>query len=291
MTDPCRQDVAEKVGEAAEPVRVLPSRQRVEAIIEQAGTGRVWRPVLGVVVDGAAVPTRPEARSRSEKRGAGEWKEAKGFRIYLVGHERIEQILRWHQLATEEEFGEALGFAATLIPVDRVRIAVLGEGAKGLWSHLPAAFPTGKEILDYYPCSERIPHMAQLQYAEPNQQAGGIEATMARLNFGEVASVLWGLQRMAPASREADAEIHKLNGYLQTNAPRITYRSCKRGQYPRGAGGIASANKFICHVRMNRSGAGWYVIKGNPMLRLRCAFSNETFDEVFARYKRLRKSS
>jgi len=25
------------------------------------------------------------------------------------------------------------------------------------------------------------------------------------------------------------------------------------------------------------------------MLRLRCAFYNETFDEVFARYKRLRK--
>jgi hypothetical protein len=27
------------------------------------------------------------------------------------------------------------------------------------------------------------------------------------------------------------------------------------------------------------------------MLRLRCAFYNDTFDEVFARYKRLRTSS
>jgi hypothetical protein len=291
MTDHCMQDVAAKLGEVADTVRVLPSRQRVEAIIEQAGNGRVWRPVLVVAADGAAVPTRSAPRSRSEKRGAGEWKEAKGFRIYLVGQERIEQILSWHQIATEEEFGEALRFAATLMPVERVRIALLGDGAKWLWPHLQAAFPTGKEILDYYHCSERIHQVAKLQYAEQNQQALWIEATMARLNVGEVASVIWGLQRMAPVSLEAEDEIRKLIGYLQTNAHRINYRAFKRGQYPRGSGGIESANKFICHVRMKRSGAWWYVLNGNTMLRLRCAFYNETFDEVFARYKRLRKSS
>jgi hypothetical protein len=291
MTDHCMQDVAAKLGEAADVVRVLPSRQQVEAIIEQAGNGRVWRPVLVVAADGAAVPTRPASQSRSEKRGLGEWKEAKGFRLYLVGQERIEQILSWHQIATEEEFGEALRFAATLIPVERVRIALLGDGASWLWTQLQAAFPTGKEILDYYHCSERIHHMAQLQYADQNQQASWIEATMARLNFGEVASVIWGLQRMVPASLEAEAEIRKLIGYLQTHAHRINYRAFKRGQYPQGSGGIESANKFICHVRMKRSGAWWYVINGNTMLRLRCAFYNETFDEVFARYKRLRKSS
>jgi hypothetical protein len=291
MTDHCLQEVAGKLDEAADLVRVLPSRHRVEAIIEQAGNGRVWRPVLVVAADGAAVPTRPATQSRSATRGSGEWKEAKGFRIYLVGQERIEQILSWHQIATEEEFGEALRFAATLIPIDRVRIALLGDGTPWLWTHLQAAFPTGKEILDYYHCSERVHHVAQLQYADQNQQAGWIEATMARLNFGEVASVIWGLQRMAPASLETEAEIRKLIGYLQTHAHRINYRSFKRGQYPRGSGGIESANKFICHVRMKRSGAWWYVINGNTMLRLRCAFYNETFDEVFARYKRLRKST
>jgi hypothetical protein len=289
MTDHCLQDVAANLGEVADPVRVLPSRHRVEEIIEQAGNGRVWRPVLVVAADGAAVPTRPETQSRSEKRGAGEWKEAKGFRMYLVGQERIEQIMSWHQIATEEEFGEALRFAATLIPVERVRVALLGDGAKWLWAHLQAAFPTGKEILDYYHCSERVHHVAHLQYSEQNQQALWIEATMSRLNFGEVASVLWGLQRMSPASRKAEEAIRKLIGYLQTHAHRINYRSFKRGQYPRGSGGIESANKFICHVRMKRSGAWWYVLNGNKMLRLRCAFYNETFDEVFARYKRLRK--
>jgi hypothetical protein len=106
--------------------------------------------------------------------------------------------------------------------------------------------------------------VAQIQYSQDqNQQALWIESTMARLNFGEVESVIWGLQRMKPASPEAEEEIRKLIGYLKNNAHRINYRSFKRGQYPRGSGGIESANKFICHVRMKRSGAWWYIINSN----------------------------
>jgi hypothetical protein len=78
--------------------------------------------------------------------------------------------------------------------------------------------------------------------------------------------------------------------YLNNNAHRINYKVVKRGQYPRGPGGIKSANKFICHVRMKRSGAWWYVINGNAMLRLRCSVYNGTFNEVFARYKRIHRS-
>ena len=94
---------------------------------------------------------------------------------------------------------------------------------------------------------------------------------------------------MTPASDLAAEEIRKLIGYLKNHAHRIDYDSFKRGQDPRGSGGIESANKFIGHVRMKRSGAWWYTINGNQMLRLRCAFYNETFDEVFARYKRLKR--
>jgi hypothetical protein len=129
-------DLAAQRGESADRVRVLPSRQRVEAIIEEAGNGRVWRPVLVVAAEGADVPTRPEADSRAEKCGPGAWKEAKGFRIYLVGQDRIEPIMSWPQMAPEEELGEAIRFAATLIPMERVRVALLGDGAKWLWTHM-----------------------------------------------------------------------------------------------------------------------------------------------------------
>ena len=45
---------------------------------------------------------------------------------------------------------------------------------------------------------------------------------------------------------------------------------------------LESANKFICHKRMKVSGAWWYKINGNRMLRLRCSMYNGTFDAVFA---------
>jgi hypothetical protein len=46
---------------------------------------------------------------------------------------------------------------------------------------------------------------------------------------------------------------------------------------------MESANKFICHVRLKRSGAWWYEESSNQMLALRCAKYNGTFEQVFTR--------
>lgn len=287
ITDYTIHEIGARVGDSAQMATVLPSRKKVEATIQELSCNRTWRPVLVVAADGAHLPTRPETGSRKGRRGPGEYKEAKGFRIYLVGQERIEQIMSWHQIANEEDFGEAIRFAATLMPTADVRVCLIGDGAPWIWNHLTAAFPGAKEVLDYYHCSEHIHKVAEAQYPDDkNQRALWIESTMARLFVGDVHSVIWGLQRMNPASRDADEEIRKLIGYLENNEHRIDYKALRRGQYPLGSGGIESANKFICHVRMKRSGAWWYKINGNKVLRIRCANYNGTFDEVFAKYKR-----
>jgi hypothetical protein len=52
-----------------------------------------------------------------------------------------------------------------------------------------------------------------------------------------------------------------------------------------GSEGIESSNKTICHVRLKRSGACWYVEKANQMLALRCAKYNGTFQKLFLQYK------
>ena len=290
ITDYTIHEIGSRVGEAAKIETVLPSRKKVEATIEELNCNKTWRPVLVVAADGAHLPTRPDTGSREGKRGPGEYKEAKGFRIYLVGLERIEQLMSWHQIANEEEFGAAIHFAATLIPIESVRVCLIGDGAPWIWNHLTAAFPGAKEVLDYYHCSEHIHKLAEVQYPDDkNQQALWIESSMARLFVGDVQAVIWGLQRMQPNSKDAAEEIRKLIGYLENNEHRIDYKALRRGQYPLGSGGIESANKFICHVRMKRSGAWWYKINGNKVLRIRCAYYNGTFDEIFARYKRLQR--
>jgi hypothetical protein len=112
-----------------------------------------------------------------------------------------------------------------------------------------------------------------------------VEATKAKLFFGLVDWVLLDLEGMEPRDREAAEEIRKLQGYLKENQGRVKYGSLRRKGCPIGSGGIESANKFISHVRLKRSGAWWYAERANVMLALRCAKYNGTFNRVFARYQ------
>jgi len=60
---------------------------------------------------------------------------------------------------------------------------------------------------------------------------------------------------------------------------------CKEEGIPIGSGAIESANKFISHIRLKRSGAWWTVENGNGMLKLRCALYNGTFDRLFKKFR------
>ena len=104
-------------------------------------------------------------------------------------------------------------------------------------------------------------------------------------NMTEVSNVIRGLRQMEPKDDIAKEEIRKLIVYLTNNRQRVHYKSDRKGGYPIGSGGIESANKFICHTHMKRSGAWWVEETGNEMLRIRCAIYNGTYDKVFERYK------
>jgi hypothetical protein len=285
ISDHFMHDTFERVGEHARLADVIPSREEITARCQEVNESS-WRPVLVVASDGAHVPTRPKAK-RNEKRGQGRWQEAKGFRIYLLGKDRIVHVASWHQIQNEEQFGEDLSFVASRIPQDDLRIGLLGDGADWLWKHMVACFPKGRQILDYFHCAEHIHKVAKLQYGEKSQKClEWVESTITRLYYAEVDNVIWGLQRMKPRDSLTKEEIRKLIGYLQNNRERIHYRGDRIGGYPIGSGGIESANKFICHTRMKRSGAWWVKETGNEMLGIRCAIYNGTYDNVFEKYKK-----
>jgi len=73
--------------------------------------------------------------------------------------------------------------------------------------------------------------------------------------LGRVSSVVAGLKRTKPRNAAAEEAIRKLIGYLSANRDRVAYDSCREQGIPRGSGGIESANKFIHHSRLKRSGA------------------------------------
>ena len=277
-------NIFESIGQESKIEDILPEKSDIDDKIEKASTKK-WRPILVVASDGAHTPTRKKAK-RSEKRGKGRWREAKGFRIYLLNNKRIVQVASWHQVQKEYKFGKDLKKIAFRIPQDKVRIALLGDGADWLWKHMCKYFPKGRQVLDYYHCSEHIHKVGKEQYGEKNKECfQWIESAMCRLFYGEVNSVVWGLQRMKPSNETAEEEIRKLIGYLKNNKDKIDYRSARNGGYPIGSGGIESANKFICHTRMKRSGAWWVKETGNAMLRIRCSIYNNTYNKLFEKYK------
>ena len=110
------------------------------------------------------------------------------------------------------------------------------------------------------------------------------EATLTRLCLNELGATVGGLLRMTPRSPAAAEAIRGLSIYLAGQTARVGYDELRRRGLPRGSGGIESANKLICHVRLKRSGAWWLEANGNAMLRIRCGLYNGTFKQIFADY-------
>ncbi|SRR5712692_806355 len=193
-------------------------------------------------------------------RWQGQGREAKGFRCYLLDDARIVHLLSWHQIQSDEELLTALKQVkdAGLIPAERVRLGVVADGAPWIWSGVAQLFPSAQEILDYYHCSQHVHAVAELHNGTGAAAAlEWVEATMARLFAGETDGVIWGLQRMRPATDTTAAAIDKLSIYLCQHSHRLNYGTRRRAGCPLGSGGIESANKFICYVRLKRSGAWW----------------------------------
>ncbi len=278
-------DTLNAVGDAATLERVLPDADEIARRIETARAGARRRPVLVVACDGAHAPTRPPG-GRKTKRGPGTWREAKGFRLYLLGKDqRVMHVASWHQIADKAELSRALGVVAARIPHDQVRIALVADGAEWIWDVFRAHVPEGEEILDYYHCAEHVHDTARAQYGEGTLEAQEwAEATLTRLSLNELGAVVGGLLRMKPRTPEAEDAIRALSIYLEGQRERVGYDELRRRGLPRGSGGVESANKLICHVRLKRSGAWWLEANGNAMLRIRCALYNGTFERIFSEY-------
>jgi hypothetical protein len=160
---------------------------------------------------------------------------------------------------------------------------ILTIRAEWIWKHVQALFPQARQVLDYYHCAEYLHKVAKAPYADPLRAQEWTEATLTRLSLGKVGQVLGGLRRMQPTSDEARKAIDNCWVSLTAHRGRTHYRTWRRGSYPLGSGGMDSANKFICHVRLKRSGAWWYEENSKHMLARRCAKYNGTFAQVFTR--------
>jgi hypothetical protein len=143
------------------PRRIASLRITANQKSYEVAAGRRRRPVVVLGIDGAFVPTRPDSarecrpgrRGQRAKRAGwrGQWRDANGFRFYLLDGDRIVHLLSWHQVQNEEQLGEALKQIneAGVIPEEQVRLCVVCDGAEWIWKHVQALFPQAHQVLDY----------------------------------------------------------------------------------------------------------------------------------------------
>jgi Uncharacterised protein family (UPF0236) len=277
-----------RVAEGLGVLDVCPSRAEVEEKIARIGKGKRWRPVMMMTVDGAQEPVRPEPSPRKGKRGKGDWKEAKGFRFYLLDGDRIHHLISWHQIGSNQEIAEALKTIkeAGLVPEEKVRLCVVADGADWIWNRTEEIFASARQVLDFYHCSEYLHAVAAAQYGKRTEQAQEwVHATLVRLSLNEENHAIAGLKRMKPSSTEAEKLIENAIIHLTKHSGRLNYASARRGGFHIGSGAIESANKMICHVRLKRTGAWWYPSCANRILKIRCAKYNGTYDRVMELYR------
>ena len=252
-------ETAHKIAGQFDILDICPTKAEIEQKIAELSQNKFRRPVMMLAIDGAHAPTRPDPSPWKGKRGEGEYKEAKGFRLYLIDSDRIIHLISWHQVQNDIEFAAGLLKIkeAGLVPEDKVRLCIIADGAPWIWNKSTEIFPTAKQILDYYHCSEYIHSVANAHYGKRTRKAQEwVEATFTRLFHNNVEDVIRGLKIMTPSSNAAEEAIE-------------------------------SANKFISHVRLKRSGAWWYISNANNILKLRCAKYNGTYDRIIQKYREI----
>ncbi len=278
------------IGQEVGILDVCPSKEDIHKKIENLSKGKFRRPIMMLAIDGAHGPMRPEPspHPRKGKRGGGEWKEIKGFRIYLIDDQNITHLISWHQVCEDHELAQDLVTIkeAGLIPEEKIRLGIIGDGAPWIWNRSKEIFPTAKEVLDYYHCSEYVHGVANAHYGKETREAQQwCEATLARIYYSYHKEVLGGLGRMKAQTQEVQNKIDKFYNYLSNHCEKMHYSVARHGGYHIGSGAIESANKFISHTRLKRSGAWWYIQNANSILKIRCAKYNGAYDNVIEKYK------
>jgi hypothetical protein len=220
---------------------VAPSREPSEERLAAVAAGPWHRPVVGLGLEGALVPTRPESargqrpgqrQQRAKRpRGQGAGRDATGVRFSLIDEGRIVPRLRWPQGHDEAERGEALqqGKAAGVLPADPGRLGVVCDGASWLWQQVHALFPEARQGLDSDHCKEDLQKVAKAQEGTSQQALAWVDATLTRLYGGKVAWVLGGVQRMQAHAEEAAKAMAHGGDYLHNHRDRTHDRQLRRG--------------------------------------------------------------
>ncbi len=169
-------------------------------------------------------------------------------------------------------------------------VIVIADGGNGIWEMFDELLPTTAsrnvvQVLDFYHASSHL--WAAARAYKGNSTAKQRQACIAwvkpmqkDLREGRVANVIQRLGKIKATGAVAD-EISKAKKYFETHRKRMRYNWLRDRKALIGSGAMESVHAWVIQARCRLPGMRWSVDGANTMLRLRCAWASDTWDESF----------
>lgn len=191
---------------------------------------------------------------------------------------------QWYRLAHKTFYEEGVYWAHEVV--------VVADGGNGIWELIDELLPNTDrrrvvQVLDWYHGASHIWTVGRLLKGVDKQGRPTpacrrwVDGLLDYLKNGEVSNVLQRLRKIKTGSKEALTELKKLIKYLEKHRHRMRYGWCRKHKMLIGSGAIESVHKWVIQVRCKLPGMRWSSAGANAMLRLRCAWASDHWDDIF----------
>jgi len=226
---------------------------------------------------------------------SGEWREVKTvtfgeFRDHWEAKEhkvvtKTEQISYFSRVETAEEFRRS-----ALVEWHRRggenahTVVAVQDGALWIQSFIDYHCPQAVRVIDF---AHALEYVATVGRAILGAETEAFQQWFARMSkqLGRhppqrTVNDLWLLYRQHPDHPEG-AAIEVAIRYLEKRLPMIDYPLFRHRQIPIGSGNVESGHKVVMQQRMKQAGMRWAEENLNPMLALRVALCNQTWNSTW----------
>lgn len=250
---------------------------------------------------GRNAPKR-KGTSKTKSNGAEGWRDVRALIIFrdidmatnhsgkrrsllnrrVVAH--IGSQEEWYRLAHKTFYEEGVYWAHEVV--------VVADGGAGIWELIDELLPNTErrrvvQVLDWYHAASHIWEVGRLlkgldKQGRPTRACREwVDGLLEYLKRGEVSNVLQRLRKIKGGSKDARDKLRKLINYLDKHRGRMRYAWCRKHNMLIGSGAIESVHKWVIQVRCRLPGMRWSLAGANAMLRLRCAWASDRWDDVF----------